>query len=187
MQCKHLIAALLAAATVPAFAQTYNIDPGHTFPSFEIAHNGISVFRGKFTKTTGKIVLDRTAKTGSVDIAIDPKSFDIGHAKLNAHVMSADMLNVEKFNNITYKGTFSKFDGANPTAVAGELTMMGVTKPVALTINSLKCIIHPSMKREVCGADVSGEFNRTDFGLTYGPAHGSVIKLAIQVEAPKAD
>jgi polyisoprenoid-binding protein YceI len=188
MQAKHLIAALLAVGSVSAFAQTYTIDPNHTYPSFEADHMGISVLRGKFTKSSGKVSLDRAAKTGTVDITIDANSLDFGHAKLNDHAKSKDMFNVEQFPTMTYKGKSIKFDGDRPVAIDGELTMLGVTKPVTLTINKFKCIEHPMLKREVCGADATAEFKRTDFGLTYGtPRFAPEVKLAIEVEAVKSE
>lgn len=188
MKIKHVVAAALAIATTGAFAQTYNIDPGHTYPSFEADHLGISLFRGKFNKTSGTVTLDRAAKTGTLDIVIDANSLDFGHQKMNEHAKSKDMFNVEQFPTITYKGRAIKFNGDVPVAVEGDLTMLGVTRPVTLTINKFKCIEHPMMKREVCGADASAEFKRTDFGLSYGtPRHGADVKLAIQVEAVKAD
>ncbi|TFW09798.1 polyisoprenoid-binding protein [Oxalobacteraceae bacterium OM1] len=188
MQAKYLAAALLALGTASAFAQTYTIDPGHTYPSFEADHMGISVLRGKFTKTSGKIVLDRAAKTGSMDITVDTSSIDFGHAKLNEHAKSKDMFDTERFPVATYKGTAIKFDGDRPVAVEGQFTLLGVTKPLTLTINKFKCIQHPMLKREVCGADASAEFKRTDFGLSYGtPMLAPEVKLAIEVEAIKAD
>lgn len=188
MQAKHILAALLALGTSAAFAQTYTIEPNHTYPSFEADHFGISVWRGKFTKTAGTVKLDRAAKTGTVDIAIDANSLDFGHAKMNEHAKSKDMFNVEQFPTITYKGKSMKFDGDKPVSVEGELTMLGVTKPVSLTIGKFKCIEHPMFKREVCGADATAEFKRTDFGLNYGvPRFAPEVKLAIQVEALKAD
>lgn len=188
MQLKHVIAALLAASATSAFAQTYNIEPNHTYPSFEADHLGISVWRGKFTKTAGTITLDRAARNGALDITIDANSLDFGHAKMNEHAKAKDMFNVEQFPTITYKGKSIKFDGDKPVAVEGDLTLLGVTKPVTLTINKFKCIEHPMLKREVCGADASAEFKRTDFGLNYGtPRFASEVKLAIQVEALKAD
>ncbi|MGE5652085.1 YceI family protein [Noviherbaspirillum sp. UKPF54] len=189
MQVKHLIAALVAASAASAFAQTYTIEPNHTYPSFEADHMGISVWRGKFTKTSGTISIDRAAKKGSVDIAIDAGSLDFGHAKMNEHAKSKDMFNVEQFPTVTYKSKSVKFDGDKPVAVEGDLTMLGVTKPVTLAINKFKCIQHPMLKREVCGADATGEFKRTDFGLNYGVPMGFSpdVKLAIQVEALKAD
>jgi polyisoprenoid-binding protein YceI len=188
MKLKFALACLLAAGTASAFAQTYNIEPNHTYPSFEADHMGISVWRGKFTKTSGTVVLDRAAKNGTVDIAIDANSLDFGHAKMNEHAKSADMFNVEKFPTITYKGKSIKFKGDTPVAVEGDLTLLGVTKPVTLAINSFKCIPHPMLKREVCGADATAQFKRTDFGLNYGtPMFAPEVKLAIQVEALKAD
>ncbi len=189
MKLSQLIAATLLVSAAPVFAQTYNIEPGHTYPSFEADHMGISVWRGKFTKTSGKVVLDRAAKTGTMEITIDADSLDFGHAKMNEHAKSKDMFNVAQFPSATYKGTSMKFDGDKPVSVQGELTLLGVTKPVTLVINKFKCIQHPMLKREVCGADATAEFKRTDFGLNYGIAYGFApdVKLAIQVEALKAD
>ncbi|OGQ60693.1 MAG: polyisoprenoid-binding protein [Deltaproteobacteria bacterium RIFCSPLOWO2_02_FULL_53_8] len=188
MTFKFIVASLLAVSAASAFAQTYNLDPSHTYPSFEADHMGISILRGKFTRTSGKVMLDRAGKTGSVDITIDANSIDFGHAKLNEHVKSKDMFNVEKFPTITYVGKSIKFDGDKPVSVEGNLTMLGVTKPVTLTINKFKCIEHPMLKREVCGADASAEFKRTDFGLNYGtPRFAPEVKLAIEVEGVKAD
>ena len=188
MKLAKFIAAALIASSAPAFAQTYNIESNHTYPSFEADHMGISVWRGKFNKTSGKIVLDRAAKTGTVDITIDANSVDFGHEKMNEHAKSKDMFNVAQVPTATYKGTSIKFDGDTPVAVIGELTLLGVTKPVTLTINKFKCIQHPMFKKEACGADASAEFKRTDFGLNYGtPRFAPEVKLAIQVEAIKAD
>ncbi len=180
---------LLAASATSAYAQTYTIEPGHTYPSFEADHMGISVWRGKFTKTSGTVVLDRAAKTGSLDIVIDANTIDFGHAKMNEHAKSKDLFNVEKFPTATYKSKSIKFDGDKPVSVDGELTLLGVTKPVTLAINKFKCIQHPMLKREVCGADASAEFKRSNFGLNYALNYGFSpdVKLAIQVEAVKAD
>ncbi|NEX61420.1 YceI family protein [Noviherbaspirillum galbum] len=192
MQFKQILATLIAAGAMSAaasgFAQTYNIEPNHTYPSFEADHMGISVWRGKFTKTSGTINLDRAAKTGSADIVIDANSIDFGHAKMSEHAKSKDMFNAAQYPTITYKGKSVKFDGDKPVSMDGDLTMLGVTKPVTLAINKFKCIPHPMLKREVCGADATAEFKRTDFGLNYGtPMFAPEVKLAIQVEALKAD
>ncbi len=188
MKLSQLIGLTLIALAPQAFAQTYNIDPNHTYPSFEADHFGISTWRGKFTKTSGVVTLNKADKTGTLDITIDTSSIDFGHAKMNEHAKSPDFFNVAKFPTATYKATNFKFDGDKPVAVMGELTLLGVTKPVMLNINKFKCIIHPMLKREVCGADVSAEFKRTDFGLsTYSPPFSPEVKLNIQVEAVLAD
>jgi len=100
--------------------------------------------------------------------------------------MNKDMFNVEQYPTITYKGKSIKFEGDTPVAVEGELTLLGQTRPVPLKIVKFKCITHPMLKREVCGADAQGTFNRNDFGLSYGlPRFSPEVKLAIQVEALK--
>lgn len=190
MNIKHLIAALAAVgATTAAFAaDTYVIEPNHTYPSFEADHmGGLSTWRGKFTKSSGTIVLDRANKTGTVDITIDASTIDFGHEKMNAHAKGPDMFDVAKFPTATYKGKSITFNGDTPVAVNGELTLHGVTKPVTLTINKFKCIQHPMFKREACGADASATFSRADFGIDYGVKMGfsPEVKLAIQVEALK--
>jgi polyisoprenoid-binding protein YceI len=190
MNMKHLIAAFIAAgATTAAIAapDTYMVEPGHTYPSFEADHMGISILRGKFTKTSGTIVLDRAAKTGTLDITIDASTLDFGNEKLNGHAKGADMFDVAKFPTATYKSKSITFKGDTPATVNGELTLHGVTKPVVLTINKFKCIQHPMLKREVCGADASATFNRADFGIDYAVKMGfnPEVKLAIQVEGVK--
>ena len=188
MKFKHL--ALLAAvfATGTTFAsEIYKIEPNHTYPSFEADHfGGLSNWRGKFDKSDGTIVLDRAAKTGTVDIVIDATSLDFGHAKMNEHAKGPDMFDVAKYPTATYKGKIV-FKGDAPSTVDGELTLHGVTKPLTLKINQFKCIQHPMLKREVCGADASATFNRADFGVDYGVKMGfkPEVKLDIQVEAVK--
>ncbi len=169
---------------------TYNIDPNHTYPSFEADHmGGMSVWRGKFNKSSGTVTLDRAAHTGEVNVTVDTSSINFGMDKLDTHVKSPEMLDVQKFPTATFKGHLTKFNGDSPTAVEGELTLHGVTKPVTLTLNSFKCAMNPMIKKETCGADASATFNRADFGISYGKDYGfnMNVKLAIQVEAVKAD
>jgi polyisoprenoid-binding protein YceI len=188
MKFKFLIAALVAATASSAMADTFNIDPNHTYPSFEADHMGLSVWRGKFGKTSGKVELDRAAKSGSLDIVIEATSIDFGLEAMNAHARKPEMFNVEKFPQVTYKSTALKFDGDKLVAVEGNLTLLGVTKPVLLNVSKFKCIMHPRYKREVCGADATAEFKRSDFGMNFGlPAFSPEVKLAIQVEAIKAE
>lgn len=185
-------AALLLALSAPAFAEVehYTVDPDHTYASFEAPHiQQISIWRGKFDHTqSGSVTLDRAKKTGTVDIVIDTASIDFGHEKMNKHAKSADFFDVEKFPTATYHSDSIKFDGDVPSEVDGQLTLHGVTKPVVLKINSFKCIMHPMLKVQVCGADASASFDRSDFGITYAvPMTGGQVKLQIQVEAKLDD
>ncbi|WP_085316964.1 YceI family protein [Derxia lacustris] len=187
-----VIAASLALASAAAVAApvTYNLDPAHTYPSFEADHmGGLSTWRGKFEKNSGTVVLDKEAKTGAVDVTIDTASINFGHAKMNEHAKGPEMFDVEKFPTATYKGKLVKFNGDTPTEVDGELTLHGVTKPVTLKIDKFLCKPHPMLKREACGADAIGTFNRADFGIDYGKGYGFKmdVTLRIQVEGVKAE
>ncbi|HEX9472665.1 MAG TPA: YceI family protein [Steroidobacteraceae bacterium] len=184
------LSAALYAGALAASPVTYNVDPNHTHPSFETDHmGGLSVWRGMFRSSSGRVIYDAVAHTGEVDISVDTGSVDLGHDKLSEHVKSADMLDAARFPTATYKGRFSKFNGDTPAEVEGELTLHGVTKPLKLTINSFMCKPHPVLKREVCGADASASLNRADFGINLGEAMGFKmdVKLAIQIEAIRAD
>jgi polyisoprenoid-binding protein YceI len=183
-----LSAAMLTFAAGSALAQpvTYEVDPGHTYPSFEADHmGGLSIWRGKLEKTSGTIVLDKDKSTGTVDIIVDTSSVDFGQEKLNEHAKSPDLFDVAKYPKATYKGTLVNFKNGVPTEVQGEFTLHGVTKPLTLHINQFLCKPNPMTKKEVCGADASGTFNRKDYGMSFGEAYGFKmnVKLAIQVEA----
>jgi polyisoprenoid-binding protein YceI len=182
------LAVLLAAAiplSVTAAPETYKIDVDHTFPSLEFSHMGISIWRGKFNKTDGTVVLDKAAKTGTVDIVVQTESVDFGHDEMHKHAMTPDWLDTAKYPTMTYKGTI-KFKGDTPSAVEGQLTLKGITKPLTLKLNSFKCIDHPFYKREACGADAEGELNRAEFGMAKGAQDGKApVTLRISVEALK--
>jgi polyisoprenoid-binding protein YceI len=188
---QYLLAVVIAAAAIPALAapENYTVDPTHTYPSLEFSHMGISVWRGKFNKTSGKVVLDRVAKSGAVDVTIDISSINFGLAAMDEKARSDDFFNAGKFPTATYKGTL-KFAGDRPSAVEGQITIMGVTRPVTLSINLFKCMPHPMLKKEVCGADAQGELNWSEYGMKlsqYGQGDAGRVHLRIQVEAIKDD
>lgn len=181
------VGALNAAWAAPV---KYDIDSGHTFPSFTADHmGGLSNWRGKINSTSGTVTLDTAAQTGTVDVKMDMKSIDFGHEKLNEHAKSAEIFDTEKFPTATYTGKLTNFKNGAPTEVDGSLTLHGVTKPVKLKINQFLCKPNPMSKKETCGADASAKFNREDFGVSYGKAYGfkQDVELQIQIEAIKAD
>jgi polyisoprenoid-binding protein YceI len=183
------IAALLGAGAFAA-PVTYTLDPAHTYPSFEADHfGGLSTWRGKFDATSGTVVYDKDAKSGSIEVTVDMSSINFGNTKLNEHAKSAELFDSTKYPTATYSGKFTKFNGATPTEAQGTLTMHGVTKPVTLIIDSFKCMQSPMTKKEVCGADAKATFNRADFGVNFGDKYGfkQEVTLQIQVEgSPKA-
>lgn len=188
---KLMLAVLVAGTTGPALAaqEKYVIDPNHTYPSIEFSHMGISVWRGKFDKTSGNIVIDRAAGTGTVDVVIDTASINFGLNTMDEKARSDDFFDVARFPTAAYRGVL-KFVGDKPAAVDGWITIMGVTRSVPLTINLFHCIPHPMLKKEVCGADAEGDLDWSEFGMKmsrYGQGDAGKVHLRIQVEALKQD
>lgn len=186
---KHFTALMCAAAfAMPAAAapETFVIDNNHTFPRFEYSHFGLSNQVSHFDKTTGKIVLDRAARTGSVDVTIDTTSVNTGNAEFNKHIQAADFFDTKKYPAITFKSTKMNFKGDTPASVDGNLTVKGVTRPVTLALASFKCMPHPMLKKEACGANAVTKIRRSDFNAgKYAPGVSDDVTLTIAVEAIK--
>ena len=186
---KYLLATAIAGAAVPAVAapDNYTIDPAHTYPSIEFSHMGLSVWRGKFNKTSGTVILDRAARSGTVEVSIDVSSINFGLAAMDEKARSDDFFDTGKFPTAIYKGKIN-FAGDKPKTVDGQITIRGVTRPATLSINLFNCIPHPMLKKEVCGADAEGELNWSEYGMKlsqYGQGDAGKVHLRIQVEAIK--
>lgn len=183
--------AILAAAvslSIPAFAapETFVIDNSHTYPSFSYSHFGFSNQQSRFDKTSGKVMIDRTAKTGSLDVSIDAKSVNTGSDVFNGHLKGEDFFNADKFPAITFKSSSFKFEGDKVSSIAGDLTVKGVTKPVTLTVSSFNCAPHPFAKKEACGANASTKIKRSEFNAgKYAPSVSDEVTLNIVIEAIK--
>jgi polyisoprenoid-binding protein YceI len=180
----------LCAAAAHAAPVSYTIDPTHTFPSFEADHMaGMSVWRGKFNQNTGKVVLDKAAQTGELLVTIDVASIDYGLDAMNEKARSAEFFDTAKFPTATYKGKLDGWVKGLPTQVTGTLSLHGVSKPVNLQLLSFKCMPHPMLKRDWCGADALTTINRDDFGIGAGKDWGfdMAVTLRIQVEAVAAE
>jgi len=181
-----LALAIAAAGTAQAAPATYEIENAHTFPKFEVSHNGFSFHTRMFTKTAGKIVLDLEARTGSMDITVDTSAISTGIAPMEKFLVTKEFFNVEQFPTMTYKGNRFRFEGDKLVAVDGELTLLGVTRPLSLTVTHFLCGQHPRTKKEECGANAVGQLKRSDYGMkAFLPIIGDDIKLMIQTEAYK--
>ena len=185
---KTLIASLLAGltATGALAADTYSLDARHTFPIFEISHMGFSQQRGRFNKTEGKVVLDARAGTGKIDIVIDAASIDMGLDEWDKHMKNADFFNVERFPTMTFSADRISFKEGVPVAADGQLTLLGVTRPVQLNIANFRCGIHLMNRKSACGAEVTASIRRSEWGMTkYIPVVGDEVRIVIPVEAFK--
>lgn len=175
------------AAVTQAAPETYTIDNSHTYPHFTYNHLGFSNQSHKFDKTSGTVVLDRVARTGSVDVTIDATSVNTGHAVFDEHIQAADYFDTANHPVITFKSTKMKFKGDRPASVTGNLTIKGVTKPVTLHITHFKCQPHPMLKVDACGANATTEIKRSEFNMgKNAPYVSDEVKLTLAIEAVKA-
>ena len=182
-----LAAAGLFTAAAHAAPANYAIDPTHTFATFEIDHFGASVNRARFDKKSGTVQFDKAGKTGKVEVMLDMNSVNSGTPGFDKHLKSADIFNTEKFPEAKFVSDKFVFDGDKLKEVTGQLTMLGVTKPVTLTAKQFTCYENPMLKREVCGGDFYATIDRTQWGVNYGIDWGfsKNVGLVLQIEAIK--
>ena len=179
------IATLLLSA--PAFsADTFTMDPEYTIPVFEVQHLGFTTQRGRFNRTNGKVMLDMAAKKGLVEFTVLTNTLDMGSQAWTIHVSGAGLFNVEEFPTITFKSDNLSFEGNKVVAAEGQLTLLGVTKPVKVSVNRFNCGNNPTNKKYMCAGDIATTIKRSDFGMTkYIPTVSDEIKISIPVEAYK--
>jgi polyisoprenoid-binding protein YceI len=186
MKIRFAAAVLAAALGAPALAnvESYSIDPQHTIPVFEISHFGFSTQRGSLGNASGKVTLDRAAKKGTIDVTVNVASIFTGDAKRDEHLRKEDFFDIAKHSTANFKSSRLAFDGDALVGAEGELTLLGVTKPVVLKVSNFKCGAHPFNKKTMCGAEATTTIRRSDFGMKYGiPAVGDDVRIAIAIES----
>ena len=177
----------LAAVSAP---ETYKLDPHHTYPHFAVEHLGVSIYWGRFDRSSGQFTIDRAAHKGTVELTVETASVSTGDNQrdgrprtLDEHLRSADFFNVAEFPQMTFKAQDVKFNGDAPAEISGNLTLLGVTRPLTLKVERWVCKDHPFNKKPMCGGNASGALKRTDFGMKYGvPAVGDEVRLELQFE-----
>lgn len=180
------IAAAAMAATPVQAAESYTIDPTHTWPMFEVNHLGFSTQRGRFNKTSGKITLDTKARKGSVDLTIETASLDMGFEKWDEHMKSQDFFHVTQHPTMRFTSDKLIFEDDKVVAAEGNFTLLGTTRPLTLTVSNFRCAPHPMNKKQTCGAEISATIQRTQFGMAkFVPMVSDEVKLMSPVEATR--
>jgi len=181
-----LLALAALAGSAVAAPETYVVDGTHSFPRFSYCHFGYSTQLSRFDKTTGKIVFDKAAKTGAVDIVIDTTSVNTGFPTFNEHIQGEDFLDTAHYPTATFKSSKVIFAGEQPVAVEGTLTLKGVSRPVTLTLTSFQAMPHPMLKKDAIGANAWTVVKRSEFNAgKYAPYVGDEVRIDIAVEAIK--
>lgn len=187
---RRLLAGLLLAAaiTAPAMAETkkYTFDKSHTQILFFVNHLGFSNSNGKFLDFDGTINFDPAKpETGNVDVVIKTDSLNMDDAKWDEHLKAKDFFNVAAFPTMAFKSTGVKLKDAKHATMSGDLTMLGVTKPVSLDVTLNKCDVHPMTKQPTCGFDATATLKRSEWGMNaFVPMVSDEVKIMITVEAP---
>lgn len=175
---------LLCSTAAYAAPEKYTIEESHTQASFTVNHLGFSFPLGIFRKTTGHFVFDAAMpENSSVEATVDTASIDMGTEAWDKHMKSADFFNVEKFPAMTFKSTAVKSTGEKTGQITGDLTILGVTKPVTLDVTYVGSGTHPYSKSYISGFTATASIKRSDFGMSYSlPAVGDDVEIRLNVE-----
>ena len=163
---------------------TYQLDPNHTFVTFEVLHFGTSTLRGRIGPITGEVTLDRVARTGDLRLRIPVTSVDSGVRALDARLKQPDLLATTEYPEAYFIATHFQFDAdGGVKEVRGEFILRGVSEPLSLVARSFACRHDETLRRDVCGGDFAGDLKRSDFGATFGlPFVADDVHLVVQVE-----
>ena len=176
----------MASAAIPAIAQTYTVDPRHTHITWAVTRVGALTFRGKLVRNSGKVVLDAGAGKGEVEILIDARGQATGLDTLDAVMQDESFFYAAKFPTASFKSSRIAFNGQAPARIEGDLTLLGVTKPVTLTVTRFLCGVNSFTGKNFCGADATATITRSDWGMkSWMTIAGDEVKLDIGIEAYK--
>ena len=184
---KLLFTLAVVALSTPAQAvpDKYEFDKTHTHILFFISHLGFSNTVGRIKDYDGYFTFDEKEPEKSiVDVTLKPASVDTSVAKLDEELQGEKFFNIAKFPEMKFKSTSVKVTGKNTGDVIGDMTILGVTKPVTLHVTYNKSGIHPFTNEYVSGFTADAMLKRSDFGMdSFIPAVGDEVRIHLEVEA----
>jgi polyisoprenoid-binding protein YceI len=158
-------------ATPQTAITTWNLDPVHTVAEFKVKHMMISNVKGQFTGVKGVLALDEANPVNSrVDVSIDAASVNTRDAQRDAHLKSGDFFDVEKFPALSFKSTKVTQPGDGELAVAGDLTIHGITRNVVFAVDGPTAPAKDPFGSTRLGLSATTKINRKDFGLNWNAA-----------------
>lgn len=191
MKLRHIAATLLAASLAsPLFAapQVYQFDKAHTNIIFFISHLGFSNMEGEFKKFDGSLNFDPeniAASSVQVSIQVDGVATDV--PALDEHLQKPEFFNAAQFPNMDFASTAVTVAADNQLTVTGNLTLLGVSKPVTLNVVLNKAGPHPFSKAPAAGFSATTTIKRSDFGMTaMAGMLGDEVSIRIETEAQAA-
>lgn len=178
------LAALVALAQAAQAADKYSFDKDHTHILFFISHLGYSHTVGRIKDYDGYFTFDEANPTASeVDVTLKPASVDTSVPKLDKELQNEKFFDVAHYPAIHFKSNAVKVTGKNTGDVTGELTMLGVVRPLTLHVTFNKSGVHPYTNNYVSGFTADTTLNRSDFGMTaFLPNVGDDVHIHLEVE-----
>lgn len=182
---KILLSTALIFFSFAANAQNYKIDPHHSSVLWVASHFGFSNPSGKFSEIEGSLELNEKNPTkSSVNIMIKMDNLVTGYVNFDNHLKSEDFFNVAKYPTATFVSKKVTITGKNTAKVVGDLTLVGVTKPVTLNVKLNKIDISPIAQKKTAGFSATAIIKRSEFNINYGiPGVSDLVKLTIESEA----
>jgi len=186
MKPNIIIGLMLISSSALAAPETFIIDSNHSIPRFSYNHFGYSTQMSRFDRVSGKIILDKEAKQGSMNVTIDATSVSTGSALFNEHIKDVDFFDTAKYPTVTFISDKLNFKADTLSSIDGTLTIKGISKAVTLKVTSLMCMPHPMKKKDACGANASVVVKRSDFNMgKHIPYVSDEVTIDLPVEAIK--
>jgi polyisoprenoid-binding protein YceI len=175
---------------LPLSAGHWALDPFHTSVGFAIRHLGVSKVRGRFADVKAELVVGETLDDSTITATVAIASIDTGNADRDAHVLSPELLDVEKRPTLAFRSTRLRGEGEE-WSLEGELTIGEVTKPITFDVEFGGVQQFFDGTRHA-GFEATGEIKRSDFGLKFGATDallGNVVKIQLDAQfvEPKQD
>jgi polyisoprenoid-binding protein YceI len=163
---------------------TYALDPAHGKITWSVTHFGLSRYQGQFVGLSGRLTLDPQApERSSLEVAVPLAKVGTLDAALDAHLLNADFFDVPNHPTATFTATRIERLGERQARIAGDLSLRGVTRPVAFVGTFNTAGVQPVSKRYTLGFDGEATVRRSEFGIDYGlPAVGDEVRLALEAE-----
>lgn len=181
LRTRQLTALFVSLLSAPVWSATYQLDPSHTFPQFELDHLWFFTERGKFKRVHGSLEYDTEQHAGSLEVVIDARSLDTGNDERDSVLKGAGWFDVSRHPTITFRSRRFLFEQDRLMAIEGELTMLGTAQPIRLEIARIKCDFNPVSNKRSCAADARSTLQRSRFGMRTGlPFIGDEVRLRIQ-------
>ncbi len=165
-------------------ADRYKVDPVHSVVIFKISHDNAGTFFGRFNKVAGVFELSgENPSSSTLEFTLDAESVDTANDARDKHLRSADFFNAKQYAAATFKSTAVRKTGEGAFEATGDLTLLGVTRPVTVAITSARTATSSNGRKPIAGFEATFTVKRSDFGMTkYAASLGDEVTVFAGIE-----